>query len=222
MQRGVRDLEATADHDLYQASIFHSNLAVFSTACDDITTARTEADVALGLARQIDNPTALSSALWASGKALVRADPPASLAAYEAYVVMARSGAHSGTLGWSLGDVAWLKARAGDRLGALRAARDGVRHDLRSGNRTMLAGAMNRTKLAFVELGYPEPAAVLAGAETDGPLATWKVNRRRKRAPGSRARDRCAPRLARRCCLRARRRPGRSHDLRRGRRLRPR
>jgi hypothetical protein len=37
----------------------------------------------------------------------------------------------------------------------------------------MLAGALNHTKLALVELGHPEPAAVLAGAETDGPLAQW-------------------------------------------------
>ena len=76
-------------------------------------------------------------------------------------------------LGWSLGDISWLKARAGDRLGALRAAREGVRHDLRSGNRTMLAGTLNRTKLALVELEHPEPAAVLAGAEIDGPLVDW-------------------------------------------------
>jgi hypothetical protein len=79
----------------------------------------------------------------------------------------------SSNLGWSLGDVSWLKARAGDRPGALRAARDGVRHDLRSGNRTNLAGALNRTKLALVELGDAEPAAVLAGAETDGSLVPW-------------------------------------------------
>jgi hypothetical protein len=107
--------------------------------------------------------------------ALIRADPSAALAAYEDYIVLARSGAKSANLGWSLGSVAWLKARAGDRRGALRSARDGVRHDLRSGNRTMLAGALNHTKLALVELGYPEPAAVLAGAEADGPLVPWNT-----------------------------------------------
>ena len=37
----------------------------------------------------------------------------------------------------------------------------------------MLAGALNRTKLAFVELGDLEPAAVIAGAEADGPLVPW-------------------------------------------------
>ena len=40
-----------------------------------------------------------------SGRALIRADPAASLAAYEGYVVLARSGAKSANLGWSLGDV---------------------------------------------------------------------------------------------------------------------
>ena len=102
-----------------------------------------------------------------------RADPPASLAAYEGYVALARSGGRSSNLGWSLGDVSWLKARAGDRRGALQAARDGLRHDLRSGARTNLAGALNRIKLAFVELGDAEPAAVLEGAEADGPLVPW-------------------------------------------------
>ncbi len=107
------------------------------------------------------------------GKTLIRADPPAALAAYEAYVVLARSGVKTSNLGWSLGDVSWLKARAGDRLGALRAARDGVRHDQRSGNRTMLAGTLNRTKYALIELGHGEPAAVIAGAEDDGALVAW-------------------------------------------------
>jgi hypothetical protein len=69
--------------------------------------------------------------------------------------------------------VSWLKARAGDRPGALRAARDGLQHDLRSGNRTNLAGALNRIKLALVELGAAEPAAVLAGAEVGGALVPW-------------------------------------------------
>ena len=176
VQRGLHDLEATAGHDVCKASIFHSLVAVFSMYTGDITTARAEADEGLRLARQVGNPSATATALWASGVALIRADPSAALAAYEDYIVLARRGAKSANLGWSLGSVAWLKARAGDRRGALRSARDGVRHDLRSGNRTMLAGALNRTKLALVELGYPEPAAVLAGAETDGPLVPWNIN----------------------------------------------
>ena len=171
-RRGLHDVEA-AGFDTCTLSLFHSNLAVFSTYCGDITTARAEAEEALRLARQVGNPSASAAALWAAGRALVRADPPASLAAFEGYVALARSGGRSSNLGWSLGDVSWLKARAGDRPGALRAARDALRHDLRSGNRTNLAGALNRTKLAFVELGDLEPAAVLAGAEADGPLAPW-------------------------------------------------
>ncbi len=39
----------------------------------------------------------------------------------------------------------------------------------------MLTGTLCRTKLALVELEYPEPAAVLAGAEHNGPLAAWHI-----------------------------------------------
>ena len=172
IRRGLHDVEA-AGFDTCTLSIFHSNLAVFSTYCGDISTARAEAEEALRLARQVGNPSASAAALWAAGRALIRADPPASLAAFEGYVALARSGGRTSNLGWSLGDVSWLKARAGDRPGALRAARDALRHDLRSGNRTNLAGALNRIKLAFVELGDTEPAAVIAGAEADGPLVPW-------------------------------------------------
>ncbi len=175
VRRGLQDLETTAGHDTCKLSIFHALVAVFSERCGDVTTARAEAETALRLARQVDNPSAMANALWSTGRALIRADPPAALVAYEGYVVLARTGVKSANLGWTLGDVSWLKARAGDRRGALQAATDGIRHDLRSGNRTMLAGALNRTKLALVELGHPEPAGVLAGAELDGPLVAWHM-----------------------------------------------
>jgi predicted ATPase/DNA-binding SARP family transcriptional activator len=176
VRRGLEDLERAIGADHCKASIFHSLISVFSTYLGDIATARAEADEALRLARLAANPSASATALWALGKALLRADPAAALAAYEGYIALARSGAKTSILGWSLGDVGWLKARAGDRRGALCAARDGIRLDLRSGNRTMLAGTLCRTKLALVELGYPEPAADLAGAEQKGPLAAWKID----------------------------------------------
>ena len=110
IRRGLHDVEA-GGFDTYTLSNFHSILAVFSTYCGDITTARAEAEEALRLARQVGNPSASASALWAAGRALVRADPSASLAAFEGYVALARSGGRSSNLGWSLGDVSWLKAR---------------------------------------------------------------------------------------------------------------
>ena len=214
VRRGLDDLENAGEGDHCKASIFHSLISVFSTYSGDIaTTARAEADEALRLARLAANPSASATALWALGKALLRADPAAALAAYEDYIVLARSGAKSAILGWSLGDVGWLKARAGDRRGALRAARDGIRHDLRSGNRTMLAGTLCRTKLALVELGYPEPAAVLAGAEHDGSARRVEHRRERRRAPGSGARAAGASILPRSRRLRAHCLPRLDHDV---------
>ena len=126
VRRGLQDLEAIAAHDTYKLSIFHGLVAVFWMSCGDTTTARGEAETSLRLARQVGNPSATAGALWSIGKALIRADPPAALVAYEDYVALARSGVKSATLGWTLGDVGWLKARAGDRRGALRAAADGI------------------------------------------------------------------------------------------------
>jgi hypothetical protein len=114
-------------------------------------------------------------ALWASGRALLRADPAAAVIAFEEYIVLARGGAKIADMGSALADVGWLKARMADRRGALLALRESVRHEIRSGNRVMLAGALYRTRFALVALGDSEPAAVLTGAETEGPFAAWDV-----------------------------------------------
>jgi predicted ATPase/DNA-binding SARP family transcriptional activator len=175
MRRGLGELETVAAGDAFKLSEFHSLVSTFARLCGDIATARAEADEALRLAGRVGSPSALAMALWASGKASLRADPAAAVVALEDYIDLARGGAKIADMGAALADVAWLKARDGDHLGALGAARDSVLHEIRSGNRAMLAIALYRTRLALVELGYSEPAAVLTGVETEGPFAEWDV-----------------------------------------------
>ena len=77
VRRGLEDLENAGGGDTCKLSIFHSLIAVFSTYCGDIATARREADEALRLARQVGNPSASATALWAAGRALApRRSPP--------------------------------------------------------------------------------------------------------------------------------------------------
>ena len=108
---------------------------------------------------------------YSTGVALNRADPAAALAAFEAYIVLARAGAGSANLGIALGDVSLLRARAGDRVGALTAALEGIRYCDHTGNHATFGGTLSRTRHTLVQLGMWEQAAVVIGVLTEGPLA---------------------------------------------------
>jgi predicted ATPase/class 3 adenylate cyclase len=170
---GLHDLETVVGDDTFKISEFHSTVSMFSTFCGDLATARAEADEGLRLARLVGSPSAAAMALAAAGTARVRVDPLGALAALEAYIALARGGAQRSTFGPALADVGWLKARTGDSAGALSAIRDGVAYCHHIGDRRTLVGVLSRASLALIELGYPEPAAVLTGVVTDGPLAVW-------------------------------------------------
>jgi hypothetical protein len=170
---GLHDLETVVRDDTFKISEFHSTVSMFSTFCGDLANARAEADEGLRLARLVGSPSAEAMALAAAGTALLRVDPPAALAALEAYVALARSGAQRATLGHALADVGWLKARVGDRSGALRALCDGVAYGHHIGDRRTFVGVLSRASIALVELEHPGPAAVLTGVVNDGPLAEW-------------------------------------------------
>ena len=77
----------------------------------------------------------------------------------------------------------------------------------------MLAGTLCRTKLALVELGYPEPAAVLAGAEHRGPLAAWYIDESAAELQDREHALTGASVLPRPPRLRAHCRPGLDHDV---------
>ena len=71
----------------------------------------------------------------------------------------------------TLGNVAVLRARAGDRVGALLALHEATTRAHNIGDRPSLVSMLNRAAVpTLAELGHAAEAAALAGAVTEGPL----------------------------------------------------
>jgi hypothetical protein len=71
----------------------------------------------------------------------------------------------------ALGMVAQLRARRGDRVGALEALRTSVVNGHELGDRPQFVATISWGTYVFARFGDLQAAAVLAGALVDGPLA---------------------------------------------------
>jgi predicted ATPase len=132
--------------------------------------ARAEAEQVLREARALGNPTGIGNALHSFGWALARESPDEALAAFEE----ASSGlttANDNLVMSAFGMVAQLRARRGDRSGALEALRASVVSGHELGDRPQFVATIGWGVFVFSRFGQLEQAAVLAGALVDGPLA---------------------------------------------------
>src|SRR5215207_5635648 len=118
--------------------IVHCALSYYAVARDDFTTARAEAEVARDLARQIDNPSATSSALLNLARSIEHEDPAGALDAYEQSIAFGRTGAMTLMVGPALVGVARLRLRVRDSAGALDALHDGITHSIYVGYRPVV------------------------------------------------------------------------------------
>lgn len=132
--------------------------------------ARAEALEAVRGARELGNPSTLSSALFALGFASWRFEPTEALAALDEAITMMRAIGQTSTLGHTLGLAALIRARQGDRPGALGALREAIEGSYDVGDRPQVVTALERSVPALIALAEPEPACILAGFTT-GPLA---------------------------------------------------
>jgi hypothetical protein len=83
---------------------------------------------------------------------------------------MMRAIGQTSTLGHTLALAALIRARRGDRLGALGALREAIERSSDIGDRPQVVTSLERSVPALIALGEPEPACILAGFTT-GPLA---------------------------------------------------
>ena len=133
--------------------------------------ARDEAETAVREARKIGSPSFIAYALMALGMTLARSSPEEALAAFEESMSLMKRSGRGNSLGQVLVNVAQLRARQGDRLGALTALRESIERIDQYGDRVQFVAAVDWAIFIFQRFGYPEPAAVLVGVAVDGPLS---------------------------------------------------
>jgi predicted ATPase len=167
-----RALDVIGD-DPAQRVALHQLGALWAVLAHDNEAARVEADAALGLARQLGNPSRLSAALLASGRVREEAgDSEGALEMVEESIGLVRAGAIDRSFSSLLARAARLRTAKGDITGALDALREAVVYIQQVGMSSDFVSVVAQAARNLAGLGYNEPAAVLAGVIVDGSLAT--------------------------------------------------
>jgi len=159
--RVIAEASSAAGDDLYCRTSLLARAAILHTWSGE-SAARSEAEEAVHLARELGNPSALADALYAFAWAFLF-DEPAALGALDECIALTRSGASDGVFSGALAQAARLRARRGQRDPALEALRESIMHSYESGYRRAALFALSNSVDVFFELGCPEPAAVVCG-----------------------------------------------------------
>ena len=142
-----------------------------AAAAQDFAAARAHGEEALRIGHATRNPSILALANWSLGQALAATDPDAALDRFEESLGFIRSGSSQDALTPTLVELGRLKARAGDGAGAIAALQEAIMHAYDMGNRVFFVGALVPCICAFASFAIDEPAAVLEGVVSEGPLA---------------------------------------------------
>ena len=108
----------------FDVSNLHATTATWAILSGNLELGKQQAEEALRLARQIENPSSLVIGLYHLGWAIERDDPAGALNAFEQSVALTRGGASDVMLSSSLTHIAWLSACDDDAArGSARTAR---------------------------------------------------------------------------------------------------
>ena len=170
----IRQVEAIGIDDYTRAGVHHVAATTYVIA-GDLTTARAEADAALRVSRRHGQPSNLAASLWVFALTREADDPDAALAALDESVELTRAGASITSFGSALAHIARLRDRQGDLPGALDALQQAATHFQRVGPRTELVVVVAQLARTLSGNDHAEPAAVLAGIVSAGPLASMSA-----------------------------------------------
>jgi tetratricopeptide (TPR) repeat protein len=162
--------------DVFGVLMLHCMVSYFAIEAGDLETARAYAESALALARRIENPSALMSALMNLARASERDDPVRALEAFEQAIALGRAGATQLVMGMALVGVARLRARSGDRAAALHALRAALVDSDHVGFRPIVTEVLGPGAEILIRVGRPATAVTLSGSVLDGALAEIMVS----------------------------------------------
>jgi predicted ATPase len=163
-----------ADGDLHSRTTLRSRAATLHAWRQD-PSARRDGEAAVHLARQLGNPSALADALYAFSWAAVSsqldsggtvaqsAGAEAALTALDECIALTRAGASDGVFDGALAQASRIRSAMGEHDRALELLREAVEHSSQIGYRRALIFVMACAVEVLANLGYPEPAAVIAG-----------------------------------------------------------
>jgi predicted ATPase/class 3 adenylate cyclase len=168
-----------AGTDAFGLVMLHCGASFWAAEGGDLATARTQAELALELARQLDNPSAVMSAHRNLARSIEQDDPARALDAFEQAITLGRAGATQLMMGPALVGVARLRSRTQDRPAALEALRDAIGYSNYVGFRPIVVDVLTTGTEILLWLGERATAVVLAGSELAGALATIMVTSER-------------------------------------------
>ena len=183
-----RDMLEAIGADDYNRLVAQGTQSSFGALLGD-PEALEDAQAATRAARRLGNPDRIAMSLLSLGMNLARRSPEEALAALEESVAIMRAG-NTNSVGMALSNVAQLRARQGDRVGALTTLRESIEHIYRYGDRPQLIALVDWAIAILQRFGYSDPAAVLVGVAVDGPLAALNSFPGARRAHGD---DKLAP-----------------------------
>jgi predicted ATPase/class 3 adenylate cyclase len=137
--------------------------AAMSAAQSGDPIARPEAEAALRLARETENPSAVATALMAHGWALIADAPAAALAAFDESIALYRQGASPVGFGTTLCLAAGLRVRAGDLPHATRDLREAIERSHQNSARLTFYNCILWGIEILIRLDHLEQAAVFDG-----------------------------------------------------------
>jgi predicted ATPase/class 3 adenylate cyclase len=165
--------------DRFGLVMLQAAVAYYAVADDDFTTARAAAVAALDLARQMENPSAIASALLNLARTNEHDDPVGALDAFEQVIALGRAGAMQIIIGPALLGVARLRSRTQDPHRALEALRDALSYSDEVGYRPIVVEILGPSAEIVLRVGQFELGTVLAGSLLEGALPAINASSQR-------------------------------------------
>jgi hypothetical protein len=163
-------LACVPNEDQFTRVFLHGYAAAWGVEFGDTDTANKNADTAVRLARELQNPSALISALGMLGYALQYDDPPGALVALDEAIALTDAGVGDRNAAIIRAVAARLHASAGRPTRALELLQDGVTRAIDVGERTGLLFAIGSGIVILAGNDAAECAATFAGIMS-GPFA---------------------------------------------------
>ena len=160
----IREMDRLASplHEFDRANL-RGTAAIWSVFAGEDARGRELAEESLAIADRIRNPSARAIALYAAGLTIEPEDPDEALRHQEESIALTRGGASDVVLTGALARAGFLRARGGDRPGALSALREAIAHAYDDADPPGTAGAIHLAALGAVALRDDDFACTLAG-----------------------------------------------------------
>ena len=169
---GVVATRRLSDDPAWGRSMLATARAAFLGMAGDLEAAEKAGYEALRAAREAQSPSGIAASVLPIVASIWREQPALAESLLDESISLVRAGAFGVVYGHMLAIQSQLRARAGDRAGALASLREAVAYSFDKADLPMLAIAFDRGIQTLTDLDENEAAAVFSGIALRGPLST--------------------------------------------------